>query len=131
MDDLEYFVNENIISKGEGDSWEEVYNSLPKIPGFDEMIGQENTEGATGTHNKLVGAEFCIIDNKGVKLIVKIVKIVKDNYGVIIGTVSDNIYDNRSLYEVKYPDGETAESNYNFITDNMISQVYSHGIIAK
>ena len=61
------------------------------------------------------------------KMRVKVVTRVKNNNFVAISTASDNIYNNHSLYEVNYPDGEAIELEYNVIVDNMMYQVDSEG----
>ena len=60
-------------------------------------------------------------------MMAKVVKRIKDNNGTPVGTSHENIFNNHSLYEVKYPDGETAELEYNVIAENMMSQIDSEG----
>ena len=127
LDNLEDFVNDDIPSIDEDDIWEEQYNGLPETPELDDKVDQNDPVHATDTYDKLVGAEVCIPDSKGMKMMAKVVKRIKDNNGTPVGTSHENIFNNHSLYEVKYPDGETAELEYNVIAENMMSQIDSEG----
>ena len=123
MDNLEDFVNEDVLSMDEDDVWEENYNDLPEIEELDNIIDQEDLERATDAYDKLIRAEFCMPDSKGIKMIGKVIKRSRYNDGNAVGTSSDNIFNNHALYAMKYPDGETQELEYNVIAENMMSQV--------
>lgn len=127
MDELPDFINDDIPMAQDDNPMEEDYNGLPEQPDLDDIVNQEDPVLAADTYDTFLGAEVCLPDDKGNKLMARVTKRIKDDNGEPIGTQTSNPLTNHSLYEVTYPDGHTAELEYNIIAENLLSQVDSEG----
>ena len=73
-----------------------------------------------------IGAEVVLPDQKDGKLMGKIRRCVR-YYDKSTGKCNYNVINDKSLYEVEYPDGTTKQLAANIIAENILSQVDSEG----
>ena len=124
MENFDAFVNEDILVPEGLGNWEEPYLGLPDTPDIDDHVDQSNAENQVNTYDSYVGAEVCIPDEKGQKLMARVSKRMKDSDGVAVGQHHENPFMDTSVYEVKYPDGSTAELQANIIAKNMLPYMH-------
>ena len=79
-------------------------------------------ETLSGMERWIIGAEVVLPDRKGEKIMGKFRKCVRYD-DTSTGEGNYNAMDDKSLYEVEYPDGTTEQLAANIIDENMMSQV--------
>ena len=99
----------------------------PDIKDVDDYIDQSNARTQADTYDNFIGAEVALPDPMAGKAMGRVIKRVRDNEGKSKGIESNNPLTNTSLYEVEFPDGHTEELQYNYIAENMMSQIDSEG----
>ena len=90
-------------------------------------MDQENSEKDVDTYNRFFGAEVCLPDKLGKKIIARVLTCVKDNKGNPRGSEHQDSFADHSLYEVLFPNGQMEELTLNIISENMLSKVDSEG----
>ena len=92
---------------------------------MDDVVDQENDENYVDTYDQFVGAEVCLPDKLGRKIMAWVTKLVKDNKGNPIGIEHPTFFAYHSLYEVSFSNVQIEKMTENVIVENILSQVYS------
>ena len=74
---------------------------------MDNVVDQEYSKKAVDTYDKFFGAEVCLSDDRGRKMMTISTRSVKDNEGNHRGIEHPTLFSDRSLYEVSFPNGRT------------------------
>ena len=74
---------------------------------MDEVADQDNPKKAVDTYDHFLGAELCLSDELGRKIMVGYTKRVKANEGNPRGTWYPILYEDNSLYYVSFTNGWT------------------------
>ena len=88
-------------------------------------MDKENAEKAVDAYDNFVGAEVCLPDARGRKMISRVTTSVKNNEGNPRGIEHPTLFVYHSLYDISFPNVRTEELIANVIADNMLSQVDS------
>ena len=94
---------------------------------MDDVVDQENYEKSVDTYDQFVGAEVCLPDEQGRKMMAIVTNRVKENEGNPRGIEHPTLFSDHSLYKVSFPNGQTEDLTENVISENMLSQVDSEG----
>ena len=105
---------------------EEGYQGPPDSPEIDEIMDNSDEEKAANSYGQYIGAEVFLPGRKGEKLMVNVRKHVKYDESST-GKGNYNPMNDKSLYEVEYPDGTTEQLAANIKAENMMSQIDSDG----
>ena len=130
MDGWDAFVNDDIPGETDEDLLDYIQQNhgIPEMPEIDDIVNHDDARKQADTYDQFIGAEVCLPNMMdGTNAMARVIKRVKDNDGNAIGTDRDNPLMNTSMYEVEFPDGQTAELQYNIIAENMMSQTDSEG----
>ena len=97
-------------------------NLLPEI---DAVVDQSDAERAADTYHSFVGAEVIVPDAAGNRRMAKVLRRVRES------PVSDdhpaNVFTDRSLFEVQFPDGTVDRLAANIKAENLFAQVDENG----
>ena len=93
-----------------------------------QMISQITVKkkGLANSYDQYLGAEVLLTDQKGEKLMGTVSQRIKYD-AIITGEVHYNVIQEKSVYEVEYPDGTTQQPTANKIAENILSQVDYNG----
>ena len=79
LDGMDAFINKEVPSQKEEDIWEEPYQLLLDSHNIDNVVDQENSEKAVDTYDQFLGADVCIPNECGRKMMARVTKRVKEN----------------------------------------------------
>ena len=131
MDGFSDFVNDDVDAGATEDEdvleWMGSYLGPQDTKDIDEIVDHSDARAQADTYDAFIGAEVALPDKVGGKAMGRVVKRVRDNDGNPVGTATNNPITNTSRYEVEFPDGHSEELQYNYIAENMMSQVDSEG----
>ena len=91
------------------------------------VVDQENTGKAIDTYDQFIGAEVCLPNEQGSKMMARFTKNMKYNESKTRGIEHPTLFSYHSLYQVSFPNDQTEYLTENVIDDNMLYQVYSEG----
>ena len=103
------------------------YLGPPETKDIDDILDYSNVRTQSDTYDAFIGAEVALPDKVGGKAMGRVIKRSRDEQGKPIGINSNNPLTNTSRYDVEFPDGHVEELQYNYIAENMMSQVDSEG----
>ena len=100
LDGMDTFINEEVLSQEWEDVWEEPYQGLPYYPDVEDVVYQENYEKAVDTYDQFFGAEVCLTDEWGRKMMARVTKLLKGKESNPRGIEHPTLFAYHSLYEV-------------------------------
>ena len=127
IDSMNAFIDEEVPSQKEDDDWEEAYQVLPDSPYMEAVVDQEYSEKDFDTYDRFVGAEVCLPDKQGRKIMARVTKRVKYNEGDLRGIENPILFEDHSLYVVSFSNGQTEDLTARVTAENMLSQVDPEG----
>ena len=106
MDGYDSFINYDEEGIAKFDPNKDGYQGPPYYPEIDELIDNRYEERAANSYYQYIGDEVVLLDWKGEKIMGKVRK-----RGIYYDTGTSegnyNAMNEKSLYEVEYPDGKT------------------------
>ena len=96
-----------------------------RLPDIDEVVDQADAEKAADTYHSFVGAEVIVPDASGNRRMAKVLRRVRD--AMTTDETPTNVFNDRSVFEVQFPDGTVDRLGANVIAENIFSQIDENG----
>jgi hypothetical protein len=128
-DGFHNFMNEDLP-----DPFDLPANDPDRLPDIDEVVDQSDAEKAADTYHSFIGAEVIVPDAAGNQRMAKVLCRVRES-DTPEGRPT-NVFNDPSVYEVQFPDGEVDRLAANVIAENFYSlrlmrMVYSFRFFMK
>jgi hypothetical protein len=116
---------QNFINEDMPDPYDLPMDDPDRLPDIDEVIDNSDAEKAADTYHSFVGAEVIVPDAAGNRRMAKVLRRIRDSG--VVPAENNNIFNDRSTFEVEFPDGTVDRLAANVIAENLFSQVDEHG----
>ena len=124
LNGMDAFINEEVPSQEEEDVWQKPYQGFPDSPDMVNVVDQENYEKTVDTYDQFIGAEVCLPDEWGRKMMARVTKRVKYNEVNPRGIEHSKLFADHSLYEVSFTKERTEELTANVINENKLPWLF-------
>jgi len=116
----------NFVNEDSPDPFDLPVDDPNHLPDIDEIVDQTDAEKAADTYHSFIGAEVIVPDAAGNRRMARVLRRVREADPP--EGQSTNVFNDRSVYEVQFPDGDVDRLAANVIAENLFSQVDKNGV---